>query len=280
MLASSRPATPNGGGSSGTSTTARNSAWSRSSSRCASPSRGLPTIRKRRRSYRRGGRELSLRLEELRELARGIHPAILTHLGSCRRWRRLPTRSTLPVEVRAYRLSGSRGDRSGGVLRRLGTLANVAKYASASRARVELAATTACSWSRSPTTASAVRMPAAERAPRAVRPGRSAGRPPPRLERAWTGHDRACRAPDLRRLQTPEPTGRGGYGRTCGGGSRRRPDGADVGGRAGVGGVDVASSSDAPVRISTARAPGVFIPAPSRCSISAASPIGSSRRAR
>ncbi len=69
--------------------------------------------------------------------------------------------------------------------------------------------------------------------------------------------------------------------RACGGDRRRRPDGADAGGRAGVGGRSTSpSSSGAPARTSPARAQAVCTHAPSRCSISAGSPIGSSRRDR
>ena len=70
-----------------------------------------------------------------------------------------------------------------------------------------------------------------------------------------------------------------GVTRTCGGDRGRRPDRADAGGRAGVGGRRRRRSSNgAPIRISTARAPAVSTRARSRCSISAASPNGSSRR--
>ena len=69
--------------------------------------------------------------------------------------------------------------------------------------------------------------------------------------------------------------------RARGGDRRRRPDRADVGGRAGVGGDRRRRSSNgAPTRSSTARAPAGCTRAPSRCSISAASPSGSSPRAR
>ena len=43
--------------------------------------------------------ELALSLEELRELARGIHPAILTDRGLTPALEALATRATLPVEV-------------------------------------------------------------------------------------------------------------------------------------------------------------------------------------
>ncbi|WP_051325122.1 GAF domain-containing protein [Candidatus Solirubrobacter pratensis] len=47
----------------------------------------------------RAGEELSQALEELRELARGIHPAVLTEYGLEPALRALAARSTLPVEL-------------------------------------------------------------------------------------------------------------------------------------------------------------------------------------
>ena len=104
--------------------------------------------------------------------------------------------------------------------------------------------------------------------------------------RSWRG---GCGRPALARGRSarggcPCPVQRSpgsGDDRACGGDRRRRPDRADVGGRAGVGGdrrrhrrTTRQSGS------STDREPGVFTPAPSRCSISVASRIGSSRRGR
>ena len=84
--------------------------------------------------------ELSLSLEELRELARGIHPAILTDRGLAPALEALATRATLPVEVNGLppeRLPEAIEAAAFYVVSE--SLANVAKYASASRARVELA---------------------------------------------------------------------------------------------------------------------------------------------
>ncbi len=84
--------------------------------------------------------ELALGLEELRELARGIHPAILTDHGLMPALEALATRATLPVEVtglRPERLSEPIEAAAFYVVSE--ALANVAKYASASRARVDLA---------------------------------------------------------------------------------------------------------------------------------------------
>ena len=84
--------------------------------------------------------ELALGLEELRELARGIHPAILTDHGLTPAVEALAARAAMPVE-----LSGLPTERLAEPIEAAAfyvvseSLANVAKYASASRARVELA---------------------------------------------------------------------------------------------------------------------------------------------
>jgi signal transduction histidine kinase len=84
--------------------------------------------------------ELTLGLEELRELARGIHPAILTDRGLTPAVEAIAARSTLPVEVNGLppeRLPEPIEAAAFYVVSE--SLANVVKYASASRARVELA---------------------------------------------------------------------------------------------------------------------------------------------
>jgi signal transduction histidine kinase len=84
--------------------------------------------------------ELAVGLEELRELARGIHPAILTDRGLAPAVEALATRATLPVE-----LNGLPSERLPEPIEAAAfyvvseSLANVAKYASASCARVDLA---------------------------------------------------------------------------------------------------------------------------------------------
>ena len=84
--------------------------------------------------------ELALGLEELRELARGIHPAILTDRGLAPAVEALATRATLPVE-----LNGLPSERLPEPIEAAAfyvvseSLTNVAKYASASRAQVDLA---------------------------------------------------------------------------------------------------------------------------------------------
>ena len=84
--------------------------------------------------------ELALGLEELRELARGIHPAILTDHGLMPAVEALATRATFPVEV-----NGLPSERLAEPIEAAAfyvvseSLANVAKYAAASHARVDLA---------------------------------------------------------------------------------------------------------------------------------------------
>ncbi len=84
--------------------------------------------------------ELARGLEELRELARGIHPAILTDHGLTPAVEALALRATFPVEVNGLppeRLSEPIEAAAFYVVSE--SLANVAKYASASQARVDLA---------------------------------------------------------------------------------------------------------------------------------------------
>ena len=62
--------------------------------------------------------ELAQALEELRELARGIHPAVLTDRGLRAALEGLAARTPLPVELDVARRAPARADRGGGVLRR------------------------------------------------------------------------------------------------------------------------------------------------------------------
>jgi signal transduction histidine kinase len=86
------------------------------------------------------GQELALGLEELRELARGIHPAILTDHGLTPAVEALAARATVPVDV-----SGLPPERLAEPLEAAAfyvvseSLTNVAKYAAATRASVDLA---------------------------------------------------------------------------------------------------------------------------------------------
>ena len=83
--------------------------------------------------------ELALALDELRELARGIHPAVLTDRGSRRRSARSPTVRRCPWRSRA-----SSDERLPSVVEAAAyyvvaeSLTNVAKYARASSANVRI----------------------------------------------------------------------------------------------------------------------------------------------
>ena len=140
--------------------------------------------------------ELALGLEELRELARGIHPAVLTDRGLAAAVDALAARATLPVE-----LDGLPSERLSEPIEAAAyyvvseSLANVAKYAAASRARVEPRLRR-----RRPRGRGLRRRRRRCRPGRRIgaawsaRPGGNARRPPPCLERAWCRHDRAGRA--------------------------------------------------------------------------------------
>jgi signal transduction histidine kinase/PAS domain-containing protein len=88
----------------------------------------------------RASEELAVGLEELRELARGIHPAILTDRGLAPALDALAARASVPVEV-----SGLPSERLPEPIEAAAfyvvaeSLTNVAKYASAKSARVDVA---------------------------------------------------------------------------------------------------------------------------------------------
>ena len=117
--ASSRPGTPNGGGSSATCTTAPSSGWSPSP--CACGSRRLD---RRGRQHRcaggphAGGRRAGGAVAEVRDLARGIHPAILAEAGLRAALESLADRSPVPVRPRRSRCRPSRERARDGVLLR------------------------------------------------------------------------------------------------------------------------------------------------------------------
>jgi signal transduction histidine kinase len=108
--------------------------------------------------------ELRAALDELRALARGIHPAVLTDQGLAAALGSLAHRSTVPVEVRQVpdrRLPAAVEAAAYFVTSE--ALANVAKYAQASQCPSTRRSTVSgCAW-RSPTTGSAgpTRPPAA-----------------------------------------------------------------------------------------------------------------------
>jgi signal transduction histidine kinase len=85
------------------------------------------------------GEDLKLALEELRELARGLHPAILTERGLAPALQALVSRAPFEVEI-----DGVPQERLPAVIEAAiyyvvaETLTNAAKHAGASKARVEL----------------------------------------------------------------------------------------------------------------------------------------------
>jgi signal transduction histidine kinase len=90
---------------------------------------------------RQAGEEANLALKELRDLARGIHPAILTNRGLPAALQDLASRATLPVEVTA-----APGERLPGAVEAAAyfvvseCLANVGKHANADSATVAVSA--------------------------------------------------------------------------------------------------------------------------------------------
>ncbi len=83
-------------------------------------------------------RELELALEELRELARGIHPAVLSDRGLDAALRTLATRAPLPVELHTEVNGVPDAVESAAYFVVSEALTNVAKYARASSATVEV----------------------------------------------------------------------------------------------------------------------------------------------
>ena len=136
--ASWRPETPSGAGSSETCTTAPSSASSRSRWRCGWPGTRLEADPAAANALlEAASEELATALEELRELARGIHPAILTDRGLAPALEALAGRSPVPVAITSLpedRLPPQVEAAAYYVVSE--SLANVAKYAGASRVDV------------------------------------------------------------------------------------------------------------------------------------------------
>jgi signal transduction histidine kinase len=87
----------------------------------------------------RASEELAVGLEELRELARGIHPAILTDRGLAPAVEALAARASLPVHVNGLPLERLPEPIEAAAFYVVSeSLANVAKYASAEHARVDV----------------------------------------------------------------------------------------------------------------------------------------------
>ena len=108
----------------------------------------------------RAGDELALALEELRELARGIHPAMLTDRGLTPRSRPSRRGRRSRSSCRHPRSGSRRPSRPPRTTSSSEALANVVKYAEAARASASRSSSaTGTSSSRSPTTASAAPTP-------------------------------------------------------------------------------------------------------------------------
>jgi signal transduction histidine kinase len=87
------------------------------------------------------GRELALALDELRELARGLHPAVLTDRGLGAAVETLAGRAPFPVEVAAMPETRLPEPVEAGAYYLIAeALTNVAKYANASTVRVAVTA--------------------------------------------------------------------------------------------------------------------------------------------
>jgi PAS domain S-box-containing protein len=86
----------------------------------------------------RSREELTRALEELRELARGLHPNVLTDRGLCAALEALVLRSPFPVEVVAPEERLPMPIEAAAYYVAAESLANVAKYAHATSARVEI----------------------------------------------------------------------------------------------------------------------------------------------
>ena len=133
--------TPRGGGSSATCTTARSSGSSRSRSRCGWRAGASPRTPESADAFLEHlGDELSEASAELRELARGIHPAVLTDRGLAPAVEALATRTPVPVDIVCVpedRLPATAEATAYFTVSE--ALTNVAKYARASHASVRVA---------------------------------------------------------------------------------------------------------------------------------------------
>lgn len=137
-----RQASRNDGDSNATSTTARSSASSRSLHlRMAQESLhdDPPAVEALLEGV---GEDLKQALEELRELARGLHPAVLTDRGLAPALQSLANRPPFPVQIGGVpSLRLGRAVEAAVYYGVAESLTNAAKYASASGARVQLSTT-------------------------------------------------------------------------------------------------------------------------------------------
>jgi signal transduction histidine kinase len=92
----------------------------------------------------RSGRELADAIDELRELARGIHPAILTDRGLDAALDALAARAPVPVELQSSDTRLPPPVEAAAYYVVSEALANVAKYADASSVRVSVAQQNGC----------------------------------------------------------------------------------------------------------------------------------------
>jgi len=88
--------------------------------------------------------ELARALEELRELARGIHPAVLTDRGLEAALESLASRAPLPVEIEGAQTSLPAPVEAAAYYVVSEALTNVAKYAQASSVKVTVEQTNGC----------------------------------------------------------------------------------------------------------------------------------------
>src|SRR6476659_4572614 len=90
----------------------------------------------------RAGEDLKLALEELRELARGLHPAVLTYRGLEPALHSLANRAPFPVEITGVsRVRLPEAVEAAVYYVVAESLTNAAKHSDASEARVELSTT-------------------------------------------------------------------------------------------------------------------------------------------
>ncbi len=140
------PPTPLGGASSATSTTAPSSAWSTPACGSAWPAGDCGTDAvDGQRLLAEMDEELLAALRELRELARGIHPATLSERGLRVAVEALAARSPVPVEVDAVpdgRFAA--GVEAAAYFTVAEALTNVAKYAGDACAAVRLSVEDDC----------------------------------------------------------------------------------------------------------------------------------------
>ena len=131
--------------------------------------------------------ELRIGLAELRELARGIHPAVLTERGLEPAISALATRAPVPVTVDAEPRASPRAGGDRRLLRRLRGADERRQVRAGDRGDGGPCAAATGRWrSRSPTTGWAAPTPPAARASRARRPGRRARRDAVRRQpRGW-----------------------------------------------------------------------------------------------